>query len=149
MKSTVRAPANEPCRYTAGADPNINLRIEKMNERIQYFGQDEYSRILDQHNARARGLSQAECERILIDAGASYEQAKNGSYVYLHHSNHLKAKHRTTQDEYDQILDDFDARNIPPKECIRHLEEMGFSYGQAKTAVYKYRVSRNLIGKRF
>ena len=120
-----------------------------MKECIQYFGQDEYSRILDQNNARARGLSQAECERILIDAGASYEQAKNGSYVYLHHGNHLKATHRTTQDEYDRILDDFNARNTPPKECIRHLEEMGFSYGQAKTAVYKYRVSRNLIGKRY
>ena len=120
-----------------------------MNERIQYFSQDEYTRILHQHNARARGLSQTGCEKILIDAGASYEQAKNGAYVYLHHGNHLIANRRTTQDEYDQILDDFDARNMAPKECIRHLEVMGFSYGQAKTAVYKYRVSRNLIGKRF
>ena len=53
-----------------------------MKESIQYFGQDEYSRILDQNNARSRGLSQTECERILINAGASYEQAKNGSYVF-------------------------------------------------------------------
>lgn len=120
-----------------------------MIERIRYFGQNEYSRVLDQHNARARGLSQTECERILIDAGASYEQAKNGSYVYLHHSNHQKAKRRTTQDEYDRILDDFNARSKAPKECIRHLKSLDFSYGQAKTAVYKYRVSRNLIRKRY
>ncbi len=120
-----------------------------MNGRIQYFGQDEYSRILDLKKARARGLSQTECERILIDAGASYEQAKNGSYVYLHHGNHLKAKNRATQDEYDRILDDFNAQNKRPKECIRHLEGRGFSYGQAKTAVYKYRLNRNLIGKRY
>lgn len=118
-----------------------------MKERIQYFGQEEYSRILDQNNARTRKLSQNECEKILIDAGASYEQAKNGAYVYLHHGNHLKAKSRTTQDEYDQILDNFDAQNKRPKECMRHLEGRGFSYGQAKTAVYKYRVSRNLVGK--
>jgi len=120
-----------------------------MNDRIQYFGQDEYSRILDLKNARARELSQTDCERILIDAGASYEQSKNGSYVYLHHGNHLKAKKRTTQDEYDQILNDFNAQNKRSIECIRHLEGMGFSYGQAKTAVHKYRSNRNLIGKRY
>ena len=120
-----------------------------MNEQIEYFGQDEYSRILDLKNARSRGLSQTECERILIDAGASYEQAKNGAYVYLHHGDHLKSKNRTTQDEYDQILDNFYARKKRSIECIRHLEGIGFSYGQAKTAVYKYRLKRNLIGKRY
>jgi len=135
-------------RYTTGDKKTINLRVKKMIDRIQYFGQDEYSRILDQHNARAKGLSQTKCERILIDAGASYEQAKNGAYVYLHHGDHLKAHCRATQAEYDQILDDFDARSRTPKECISHLERMGYSYGQSKTAVYKYRVSRNLIRKR-
>jgi len=120
-----------------------------MNEQIRYFGQDEYSRILDLKNARSRGLSQTECERILIDAGATHEQAKNGSYVYLHHGDHLKAKNRTTQDEYDQMLDSFNAPKKRSIECIRHLESMGFSYGQAKTAVHKYRSNRNLIGKRY
>ncbi len=117
-----------------------------MNEHIQYFGQDEYSRIIDHYNARVNGLSQTACEKILMNAGASYQQAKNGSYVYLHHSNHLKVKHQTTQDEYNQILDKFNARNKAPKECIRYLEEMGFNYNQVKNAVHKYRVSRNLIG---
>ena len=120
-----------------------------MNEQIQYFGQNEYSRILDLKNARSRGLPQTECERILIDAGASHEQAKNGAYVYLHHGDHLIAKNRTTQDEYDRILDNFSAPQKRSIECIRYLESMGFSYGQAKTAVHKYRTNRNLIGKRY
>jgi len=119
-----------------------------MNEHIQHFKQGEYTRILDKNNAREKGLSYSKCERILIDAGASHEQAKNGAYVYLHHKNHLKVGPKMTQEKYDQILDNFNACNMEPKECIRHLEEMGFSYGQAKTAVYKYRDNRNLIRKR-
>ena len=109
---------------------------------------NEYTRFLDQHNSLARGLSQSECERILIDDGKSYEQAKNGAYVYLHHGNHLIAKRRGTKDEYNKILDNFDAQNKTPKECIRHLEGMDFNYSQANSAVYNYRVSKKLIGKR-
>ncbi len=60
-----------------------------------------------------------------------------------------KATNECYRNEYDRILDDFNAQNKPPKECIRHLEGMDFSYGQAKTAVYKYRFNRNLIGKRY
>ena len=119
-----------------------------MNGRIKHSSQDECTRILDQHNARARGLSQSECERVLIDYGKFYEQAKNGAYVYLHHGNHLIAKRRTTQDEYNKILDNFDAPNKTPKECIRHLEGMDYGYSQANSAVYRYRVSKKLIGKR-
>ena len=119
-----------------------------MVERIQYFCQEEYTRILNQHNARTRSLSQTECEKILMDAGASHEQAKNGAYVYLHHGDYLTMYQRGSQAEYDQILDYFEARNKSPQDCIRHLESMGFSYGQAKTAVYKYRVSRGLIRKK-
>ena len=37
-----------------------------MKERIQYFGQDEYSRILDQNNARSRGLSQLNVRESLL-----------------------------------------------------------------------------------
>lgn len=120
-----------------------------MKDHIQHFGQDEYSRILDQNNAHAIGLSQAKCIRILMDAGADYGQANNGSYCYLHHYDHLKATRRTKQDEYDKILDDFDAQKHPSKKCIKNLENMGFSYGQAKSAVHKYRASRNLIRKRY
>ena len=116
-----------------------------MKEQIQYYGQSEYSRILDKNNARNKRLTQTECEDILMNAGASYEQAKNGAYVYIHHGEHQKATIRSTQDEYDKILNEFKASNKRPQVCIKHLEGMGYSYGQAKTAVYKYRVNRNLI----
>jgi hypothetical protein len=53
-----------------------------------------------------------------------------------------------TQDEYDELLENFGARQKRQIECVRHLESLGYSYGQAKTAVYKYRVNRKLIGKR-
>ena len=116
-----------------------------MNDQLHYFGQKEYSRILEQNNASVKGLSQTECERILMNAGASHEQAKNGSYVYLHHGNHQQSAIHSTQSEYDTILDKFNASSKRPQECIKYLEEMGYSYGQSKTAVYKYRVKRNLI----
>jgi hypothetical protein len=48
------------------------------------FSQEEYNHLLDAHNARLLGLSQSECELILMAAGATREQAKNGAYVYLH-----------------------------------------------------------------
>ena len=121
--------------------------FKEMIERILRFCQEEYTRILDQHNARIKGFSQTECEKILMDAGASYHQAKNGAYVYLCHGNYLTMRNRGSQVEYDQILDNFCTRNKSPKDCIRHLEIMGFSYSQAKTAVYKYRVSKGLIIK--
>ncbi len=116
-----------------------------MTQRIQYNSQIEYSRILDGNHARKRRLSQTECERILIDAGASYEQAKNGAYVYIHHGDNLRAKFRATQSGYNEVLDEFDAKNKRPADCIRFLEKIGCSYGQAKSAVYKYRLERGLV----
>ena len=70
-----------------------------MVEQIHYFSQDEYTRILDKQNACSQNLSQRECENILMDAGASYEQAKNGAYVYLHHGDHLTMYQRGSQVE--------------------------------------------------
>ena len=115
--------------------------------KLKSFSQQEYSRVLDGDNARRRGLSQSQCEEILVAAGATQMQAKNGAYVYLHHGSKITARHRSTQSEYEIHLNRFGARNKEPKECIRHLEELGFSYGQAKTAVYRYRVRHGLIGK--
>lgn len=107
--------------------------------------QRKYNAILDSAKVRARGLSQAECERILIDRGYEYEQAKNGAYVYLHHGKNLVSKRRGSAAEYANILDAFDAEKKEPKECIAHLEHMGFSYRQAQTAVYNYRYDRGLV----
>lgn len=92
MNSQLRVAGIPLCSILVAPLMRFGARIAKMKDGIQHFNQDEYSRILDQNHARARKLSQTECEGILIDAGASYQQAKNGSYVYLHHGNHLIAK---------------------------------------------------------
>lgn len=107
--------------------------------------QAEYNVVLDGTQARTRGLSQRDCEHILMDRGYSYEQAKNGAYVYLHHGANLVSKRRGTTQEYAKILDAFGAEEKEPKECIAHLESMGFGYRQAQTAVYNYRKDRGLI----
>jgi hypothetical protein len=52
---------------------------------------------------------------------------------------------RGSKKEYTNTLDAFDARTKEPKECIAHLEGMGFSYRQPQTAVYNYRRDRGLI----
>jgi len=116
---------------------------------IQYFSQREYNRALDAHSAKARQLSQTECERILIKHGASPDQAKNGAYVYIYHEGNRGGNRKGTQEEYNRLLNAFNAPNKQPQECIRYLEDLGFSYGQSKTAVYNYRKGRGLIGKRW
>jgi hypothetical protein len=110
--------------------------------------QTEYNTILDSVNARVRGLSQGECERVLIEHGYLYQQAKNGAYLYLHHSKSLVSKCRGSTEKYAKILDAFSASGKEPKECVAHLKSMGFSYGQAHTAVYKYRCYRGLERRR-
>lgn len=113
---------------------------------MKKFTQKEYNNVLESHNARSRGLSQSECEQLLIQKlGVSINRARNAAYVYLHHGNYLEVTQHATQDEYDQILDDFGAISRTPIDCIRHLENMGYSYFQAKSGVHKYRKKRNLI----
>ena len=114
---------------------------------IRRLSQNEYNRVLDEHSARVKGLSQTECEDILIRHGATYGQAKNGSYVYIYHDGNASGPRRGTQDEYAAMLDRFGASQRPPQECIRHLKSLGFSYGQSKTAVYNYRCNKGLIRK--
>lgn len=109
------------------------------------FSQEEYSRLLDSHNARHLALSQSQCELILMDAGATREQAKNGAYVYLHHGANIISYRRGSRAEYESILNDFEAKNKAPMDCIHHLEGLGFGYRQAQTAVYNYRKRHGLI----
>jgi len=111
------------------------------------FSQEEYSRLLDTHNARFLGLSQSECKLILMGAGATIKQADNGAYVYLHHGANITSSRRGSRGEYDRILNDFNAKTKAPMECIRHLEKLGFGYRQAQTAVYNYRKRNGLIGQ--
>lgn len=118
-----------------------------MAKPIQSYSQKEYNRVLDEHSARSIRLSHTECENILIKYGASYEQAKNGAYVYIHHSGNIGGNMRGSRQKYIKLLNDFNAPNKTPQECIRYLESLGFSYGQSKTAVYNYRCEKGLIGK--
>ena len=113
---------------------------------MRYFKQEEYNRILDTHSARKPNLSQTKCERILMACGASYNQAKNGAYVYLHHSDNFTSNKRGTKKEYTHLLDNFNAINKSQRLCVKYLEGLGYSYGQAHTAVYNYRHERGLIG---
>lgn len=117
-----------------------------MCEDIERFGQPEYNRVLQHHGARRRGLSQSKCQELLVDHGASLSQAKNGAYVYLHHHGDEKANTPGSQEEYERLLKAFGAKSKPPRLCVRYLESQGFSYGQAKTAVYQYRIRHGLIG---
>ena len=116
-----------------------------MTKPIQRFSQDEYNRVLNEHSAKTKGLRQTSCEKILISSGASYEQAKNGAYVYLHHDGNTKGTIQGSREKYSALLNKFQATQKNPKDCIRYLESLGFSYGQSKTAVYNYRVDKGLI----
>ena len=118
-----------------------------MGKSIQRFSQNEYNRILDEHLAKSKELSQTDCQDILVKHGASYEQAKNGAYVYIHHDGNAKGARRGSREEYAELLDDFEATQKPSQECIQYLESLGFSYGQSKTAVYNYRCDKGLIRK--
>ena len=116
-----------------------------MCEPIRRFGQTEYTRVLDAHRARQRQLTHAECAQVLRDHGANEQQAKNGAYIYLHHGEHVTSSRAGTREEYTRLLDEFGARDKQPIECIRYLEGLGFSVGQAKSAVHNYRSERGLI----
>ena len=111
------------------------------------FTQEEYGCLLDSYNARPLGLSQSECGRLLMEAGATREQAKNGAYVYLHHGANTFSFRRGSREEYDRILNDFGAKTKAPMDCIHYLESLGFGYRQAQTAVYNYRKRLDLIGQ--
>jgi hypothetical protein len=118
-----------------------------MVKSIQRFSQNEYNRVLGEHSAKSKKLTQTECEDILISHGVSYEQAKNGAYVYIHHDGNAKGNKRGSHTEYTELLNKFEATQKTPKECIGYLESLGFSYRQSQTAVYKYRCRKGLIGK--
>lgn len=118
-----------------------------MGKTVQRFSQNEYNGILDKYSAKSKGLGQTDCQGILMEHGASYEQAKNGAYVYIHHDGNAKGARQGSREEYAKLLNDFRATQKPPQECIRYLESQGFRYGQSKTAVYNYRCNNGLIRK--
>lgn len=114
-----------------------------MCDDLQYFNQDDYARVLDNHGGREIGY--ADCIRILKAHGAADGQAKNGAYTYLHHGEHITTHSRGSQAEYNRILNDVNGQLMSNMECIKYLESMGFSQGQAKNAAYNYRKRIGLI----
>jgi hypothetical protein len=44
------------------------------------------------------------------------------------------------QDRYEELLSDFGAANRSGAECIQHLQSLGYTRGQARNAVYRYRM---------
>ena len=114
-----------------------------MCERLNTFNQREHSRVLNNHGGRS--LRNKECVEILMDHGATFNQAKNAAYTYLRHGNFLAVQRRSAQIEYNRILEQFKGHSKTNQECIRHLESLGYSQGQAKNAVWKYRRAKGLI----
>lgn len=110
------------------------------------FTQEQYNRQLDSHNARHLGFLQSKCEGLLMEAGANREQAKNGAYVYLHHGACIYSSRRGSSEKYEQLLNDIGAKTKVPMDCIMHLENLGYGYRQAQSAVYNYRKRHGLIG---
>lgn len=114
-----------------------------MCEQLRAFKQHEYSRVLNNHGGKA--LSNKQCKEILIQHGANYNQANNAAHTYLKHGAHLQIQKRGTQEEYNEILDGFQGHRKSNSECVRYLEELGYSQGQAKTAAHRYRTLKGLI----
>ena len=114
-----------------------------MCDDLRHFNQDDYARVLSNHGGKK--LSNADAIQVLIDHGATHGQAKNGAYTYLHHGEHLIAQDRGCQSEYNKILNAVNGHLMSNMDCVKYLENMGFSQGQAKNAVYNYRKLKGLI----
>ncbi len=54
---------------------------------------------------------------------------------------------RGREEDYERILEAFEAAGRPTGESVRHLMGLGFSTGQARSAVYRYRERHGLVGK--
>ena len=60
---------------------------------------------------------------------------------------HEQSPHRGREEDYEHILEAFEAAKRPTQESVRHLMALGFSLGQARSAVYRYRERRGLLEK--
>jgi hypothetical protein len=59
-----------------------------------------------------------------------------------------KSSEKRQPTNYDEILARFRAEEKPNREAVRHLENLGFRSGQARSAVYQYRKKRGLVRQR-
>jgi len=104
--------------------------------------QSEYNKLLDTFDAVYRSF--AECVDYLISLGFSENQANNAVHVYRK-GGPFVAKFRLSQDQRNELLDNFNATSKTPKDCVNYLRSKGCTYRQANSAVYKYRQEKGLI----
>jgi len=105
--------------------------------------QDEYNKLLEDFSAKTK--TKRESVNYLMSIGFSQEQAENAVHVYWK-GGKTRAIFRLTRDDRNRLLEDFNARQKTPKECVAHLRNHGCTYRQASSAVYKYRKEKGLIG---
>ncbi len=105
--------------------------------------QEKYDRLLNTFNAKTK--TKKENIGYLAGLGFSREQAENAVHVYWK-GGQTRASFILLKDERDKLLDNFNAVQKLPKECVNHLMSQGCTYRQANSAVYKYRQERGLIG---
>lgn len=105
--------------------------------------QDEYNKLLDNFSAKKK--TKRESVVYLISIGFSREQANNAVHVYWKGGKTI-ATFILTSEHRNQLLEDFNARQKTPKECVAQLMSHGCTYRQASSAVYKYRQEKGLIG---
>lgn len=58
------------------------------------------------------------------------------------------ASPRGRYEEYERILEHFGASDRANRESVRHLMDLGFSSGQARSAVHRYRERHGLLRKK-
>ncbi len=54
---------------------------------------------------------------------------------------------KISQFTYERLLDEFGAGQRTTSDCVNHLVSMGYSKGQARSAVYRFRQRRGLVAK--
>ncbi len=106
--------------------------------------QSEYNELLDAFNAGSR-LKKDSVEYLMAE-GFSAEQAQNAVHVYWK-GGETEASFLLSKEQRNQLLDDFNATQKTPKECVDYLMSQKCTYRQATSAVYKYRQERGLISK--
>lgn len=57
-----------------------------------------------------------------------------------------RAERRLHQEDYDRLLDEFGAATRPGRDAAAFLIAQGYTAGQARSAVYRFRQRRGLIG---
>jgi len=111
---------------------------------IRRGNQAEYNKMLDAFNAKRKAKKESVTQ--LIAQGFSREQAENAVHVYWKGGG-TEASFLLSKEQRNQLLNDFDATQKTPKECVDYLMSQGCTYRQATSAIYKYRQERGLIGR--